>query len=179
MIATHNSGTGERSGGFMSWLSIPFSRCQNKTLWNQYNFGARLFDLRVRKIKGEWYFAHGLWRSKRTVKAALESLSLLAIACGEKANIIVTYEGMCKDKVEFIKYINNLVSIYPGLALAEINVKKPKWQCLKRYKCFPFKQCFAVIKGWKCLLPIPWIWHKIRKIERTQSSTVYNMIDFL
>ena len=66
-IATHNSGTGESGGGVISFFGSPFSKCQSKTLVEQYNAGVRLFDLRVRKHKGKWVFAHGLWTSKDSI----------------------------------------------------------------------------------------------------------------
>ena len=50
-IATHNSGTGEKSGGWLSRLFFIFAKCQSKTLVEQYNAGVRLFDLRIRKNK--------------------------------------------------------------------------------------------------------------------------------
>ena len=55
MLATHNSGTGEKSGNLVSSLFSIFSKCQNKTIKEQYDAGVRLFDIRVRKNKkGEW-----------------------------------------------------------------------------------------------------------------------------
>lgn len=55
MIATHNSGTGERGGGLLSLLLTPFVRCQSKTLVEQYKSGTRLFDIRdgTQKNKAE------------------------------------------------------------------------------------------------------------------------------
>ena len=74
-IATHNSGTGESGGGIFSFLGSPFSKCQSKTIIEQYNYGVRLFDLRVRKYKDKWVFAHGLWHSKTSIFKVLNDLN--------------------------------------------------------------------------------------------------------
>lgn len=48
---------------------IPFARCQNKTIEEQWHDGARCFDLRIRFTKqGEPYFAHGLYECTHKVK---------------------------------------------------------------------------------------------------------------
>ena len=47
---------------------IPFARCQNKTIEEQWYDGARCFDLRIRFTKkGEPYFAHGLYECTHEV----------------------------------------------------------------------------------------------------------------
>lgn len=72
-IATHDSATGEKGKGFLSWLVTPFARTQRKNIKEQYEAGCRSFDIRVRKDKdGIFRCAHGLWMSK---KSATEILS--------------------------------------------------------------------------------------------------------
>ena len=53
-IATHDSATGEKGKGILSWLITPFAKTQSKTIKEQYESGCRMFDLRVRKKFGEW-----------------------------------------------------------------------------------------------------------------------------
>ena len=53
-IATHDSATGEKSKGFLSWIGTPFARTQRKTLREQYEAGCRMFDIRVKLVDGEW-----------------------------------------------------------------------------------------------------------------------------
>lgn len=64
MLATHNSGTGEKGYGWWSFLYAPFAKCHSKTLVEQFREGVRLFDIRVRKRGDKWVFAHGLWESE-------------------------------------------------------------------------------------------------------------------
>ena len=179
MLATHNSGTGEKSGNLVSSLFSIFSKCQNKTIKEQYDTGVRLFDIRVRKNKkGEWIFAHGLWESKEPAIYAINDLNLLSYQKQDKAYVMVTYEGICKNKDEFINEITNWGKQYSWVEFCEINVKMPKWTTLARYKKISFKQCFTVINGWKCLLPIPCLWKKLIKHEPAKKG-VFSMYDFI
>ena len=47
-IATHDSATGERGQGFLSWLVTPFAKTQSKTIKEQYEAGCRMFDIRIK-----------------------------------------------------------------------------------------------------------------------------------
>ena len=40
-IATHNSSTGEKGKGFLSFLVTPFAKTQSKTIKEQYDAGCR------------------------------------------------------------------------------------------------------------------------------------------
>ena len=51
-IATHDSATGEKGKGFLSFLVSPFAKTQSKSLQEQYDAGCRSFDIRVRE--DEW-----------------------------------------------------------------------------------------------------------------------------
>lgn len=69
IIGTHNSMTYLRPQKWYGWFMIPFARCQNKTIEEQWHDGARCFDLRIRFTKqGEPYFAHGLYECTHEVK---------------------------------------------------------------------------------------------------------------
>lgn len=60
-IGTHNSW----SFGKCQWWLRPFAfmgRCQNKTIQEQFEAGARLFDLRVRFANRGFYACHGIFR---------------------------------------------------------------------------------------------------------------------
>lgn len=184
-LATHNSATGERGGGLLSLLLTPFAKCQSKTLVEQYKSGTRLFDIRVHKHNGKWYYAHGLWRSRDTVYSALSQLNIEAFKTGEKSMLIVTYEGECDARKDFV---NEVLSweCYQYLEVVEINVKRPKWLTLTRYKSTPFVQCFRVLdwSSWHTLIPIPWLWAKLEDARwsvkaRRCKPTEYAMIDFV
>ena len=69
IIGTHNSMTYLRPHKWYGWFMIPFARCQRKTIEQQWNDGARCFDLRIRFTRqGEPYFAHGLYECTHEVK---------------------------------------------------------------------------------------------------------------
>ena len=69
IIGTHNSMTFLPPEHWYGWFMIPFARCQNKTIEEQWYDGARCFDLRIRFTKqGEPYFAHGLYECTHEVK---------------------------------------------------------------------------------------------------------------
>ena len=40
-IATHNSATGEKGSGIISWFGTPFAKTQSKTIAQQYEYGCR------------------------------------------------------------------------------------------------------------------------------------------
>ena len=62
IIGTHNSMTFLRPAKWYGWFMIPFARCQRKTIVQQWEAGARVFDLRVKFDRyGHSYFAHGLY----------------------------------------------------------------------------------------------------------------------
>lgn len=62
IIGTHNSMTFLRPAKWYGWFMIPFARCQKKTIIQQWEAGARVFDLRVKFDRyGNSHFAHGLY----------------------------------------------------------------------------------------------------------------------
>lgn len=68
IIGTHNSMTFLPPEHWYGWFMIPFARCQNKTIEEQWYDGARCFDLRIRFTKkGKPYFAHGLYECSHKV----------------------------------------------------------------------------------------------------------------
>jgi hypothetical protein len=174
-IATHNSGTGESGGGILSFLGSPFSKCQSKTIIEQYNYGVRLFDLRVRKYKDKWVFAHGLWHSKTSIFKVLNDLNNIS----KDSYILVTYEGKIDNS--FLDIVEEWFKIYSNLNLVEVAIKKPKWKVLKSYKRVPYKQHFKVLDGrsWHTYLPIPWLWKKLYYKEPKFNNTTYTMVDFI
>jgi hypothetical protein len=180
MLATHNSGTGEKGYGWWSFLYAPFAKCQSKTLVEQFREGVRLFDIRVRKRGDKWVFAHGLWESEDAVGYALSDLNLVAFKTGAKAMLMVTYEGECKDKVGFMAEVSSL-DCYSWLEIVDVSVKKPKWRTLARYNDVSYNQCFRVLdfSTWHTLVTIPWIWAKVKSMTKKPSHNVFNMYDFI
>jgi hypothetical protein len=66
--ATHNSLSGEKPANLKTKLLASTSRCQSKTVAQQYEAGCRLFDIRLRKKGNEYIGAHGFAEYKYTLK---------------------------------------------------------------------------------------------------------------
>ena len=176
-IGTHNSGTGEKGSGLLSWLATPFSKCQSKTLIEQYKTGCRYFDIRIKEYKGKLYLAHGLWRSEKTVHQALRDLFRVV---DDKVYLMITYEGRrYSDKLlelqEWIKWD------YPCAVVTSLNIKKPVWKCIKVLEDIPVVQYFKCLDGstWHTYLPIPWLWKKIYYNKPKFNMEAYRLVDFL
>ena len=58
-LGTHNSMTYMKPRTTQMLAMWPFAKCQSMTYTEQYDFGVRFFDLRIRFIDGKPYFAHG------------------------------------------------------------------------------------------------------------------------
>ena len=168
-IGTHNSGTGERPGNLLSWLGWPFARCQGKTLREQYEAGARYFDLRAAWRDGEWRCAHGLWTSRRTLADILTEINGFAEPC----KVILTYEGG-DDEPNFIAFraeVEDILRDYLYIQFQYFAVKWPKWRIWKRVgKNYPV-QGFVPIEGWRRLLPVPWVWYFVRSLRYRRVAT--------
>lgn len=128
-IGTHNSATGEKGKGFLSWIGSIFAKCQSKTIKEQYEAGSRFFDIRVKKYKdGLWHCAHGLWMSSKPVTKILEEIN----GFPEKSNVIITFEGNRNDSnfSAFLSRVNAWKWKYPNINWVYAAVKKPKWEIL-------------------------------------------------
>ena len=187
-IGTHNSATGESGKGLLSWLGTPFSKCQRKTIREQYEAGARYFDLRAAWRDGEWRCAHGLWTSRRTLADILTEIN----GYDEPCKVILTYEGG-EDEPNFIAFkaeVEDIVRDYLYIQFQYFAVKLPKWRIWKKVgKNYPV-QGFVPIEGWRRLLPVPWIWHFILSLRYrrcatfgagapTEETKKYVLVDFL
>lgn len=176
-IGTHNSATGEKGKGWLSWLVTPFAKCQSKTIREQYSAGCRMFDIRVRWVDGYFRCAHGLWTSERFAYGILQELNTLG-----KCIVILTYEGSLNSYQEknFIESVMLMKDAFPNITWREVCIKKG-WKCImfsdtkeKNTKDFATKD-----KNWMfCLLPIPWLWKKFsRKVEFDEN--IFKLVDFL
>lgn len=169
-IGTHNSGTGERPGNLLSWLGWPFARCQGKTLREQYDAGARMFDLRVKLYNHDWYLAHGAWHSRRTLLGALLEINDYPEVC----RVILTYEGSRHDAAfaRFCEMTDGIEHAFSTLRFVYIAVKRPKWAFVRVIdkRSYPV-QGFVPITGWRRLLPVPWVWYFVRSLRYWRFAT--------
>lgn len=176
-IGTHNSATGEKGKGWLSWLVTPFAKCQNKTIRDQYNAGCRMFDIRVKRVDGHFRCAHGLWTSERFAYDILDEIDKL----GDNI-VILTYEGglSVHEEADFKEYAQLLKTNFPHIIWREVCVKKD-WKCIipsetkeKNTKDFATKDKNRLF----CLLPIPWLW-KLFSANTEFDGKVFRMVDFL
>lgn len=173
-IATHNSVTGERAHGILSWLGTPFSRCQSKTIEEQYMAGCRYFDIRVKYTERGWVCAHGLWQSTRDLLDILSQINNYG-----DCYAMLTYEG--EAPASFLDVVDTWVRTYNRITYTNINTKKPIWKCLKTYHNIPLKSAFKNLDGssWHTYIPIPWLWKKIYYNKPTFNDEYFQMVDFL
>lgn len=186
-IATHNSATGEKGKGVISWLVTPFARTQSKTIAEQYAAGCRSFDIRIKKVKGEWHCAHGLWISKRTLFSIIEEINNF----DDRSDVCITYEGRIDNNDEIISLFNFLRGIYKNINWGELSVKygkeatgvKVKYDTV--VKAQPEyrwgKQGFLPLDGssWHTYIPIPWLWDRLYKRPHVFNEDVFTFVDFL
>lgn len=183
MIATHNSVTGERGYGFLSWLVAPFSKCQDKTLEEQYKSGCRYFDIRYRwsKKRGRYVCAHGLWESKKHLFDIIEELDNIAQAHDDEVYAMLTYEGDCPlyeaqrvtHEVKARLVTNTFVKITYSY------IKKPYWRLVEVIYPIAHVNKYKVLDGssWHTYLPIPWLWAKLYPPKLNPDT--FNFVDFL
>lgn len=176
-IGTHNSATGEKGKGWLSWLVTPFAKCQSKSIREQYEAGCRMFDIRVKWVEGRLHCAHGLWTSERLAYSILDEIDRMG-----NCIVILTYEGSLNSYQEknFIESVRLMKATFPNITWREVCVKKG-WKCImfretkeKNTKDFATKD-----KNWIfCLLPIPWLWKKFSKKVEFDENT-FKLVDFL
>ena len=185
-IATHDSATGEKGKGLLSIIGTPFARTQSKTIKEQYEAGCRMFDIRVKLIKGEWRCAHGLWQSKRSAYNILKEIDSFEDRC----YVTITYEGSSKNREEFITFVCKIRKAFPNIKFGNIAIKygkgshlfKVKYDYLYRTSNWP--RCvskFISLGGntWHILLPIPWLWKKVYNDKPEFNDVYFTYVDFL
>lgn len=189
-IATHDSATGEKGRGFLSFLVSPFAKTQSKTIQEQYDAGCRSFDIRVRKDKeGIYRCAHGLWMSRRS---ATEILSLIN-SFPEPCQVCVTYEGCIDD----FAYYDLFEHYCEWCKNNFFNITFGKF-CIKYDKRNSVKVSYDVVipedknyeggiqgflpldgKSWHTYLPIPWLWDRLYHRPHTFNADKFTFVDFL
>lgn len=186
-IATHDSATGERGHGILSWLVTPFARTQSKTIKEQYEAGCRMFDIRIRLVGDEWKCAHGCWHTERTAKDILTEINNFT----KKCYVTLTYEGNADKILEFTIYVNQIQSELQNIHWGGIAIKYGKNANLFNVKFdyikpFPTdwpsnERAFLPLDGssWHILIPIPWLWKKIYHNKVEFNNKVYKYVDFL
>lgn len=179
-LAAHNAGTGEEPKNIFAKLGKLICKCQDKTLIELAKAGVKLFDLRVRYVKDNYYIAHGLGVYNKTLVGAI--MDIWGGSRPNSAVIMVTYEGNTPPKTfeEDIKgaldVVNNQVGLY------QIAIKLPQWNVIyHNSKPLPdgYKTNYVKVVGCKALFPFPKFWDKRidKSILRCDNNLV--MEDFI
>ena len=186
-IATHDSATGERGKGFLSWLVIPFAKTQSKTIKQQYDAGCRMFDIRVKLIDNEWHCAYGIWHTKRNVEDILNEINNFSDTC----YVTVTYEGNSDNLFEYTIFIDRIQKKFNNIIWGGIGIKYRKDAHLLNVKfdyIQPYPSDWPVTRrgfipldgsSWHILLPLPWLWKKIYYNKPVFFNNIYTFVDFL
>lgn len=182
LIATHNSVTGESGNGLLSWMVALFSKCQSKTLKEQYDAGCRYFDIRVFKDwDGSWRCGHGLWTAWKTMSEVWTEIRSDYPDAYFSITIEKGGEAMYKEfKEDFpfsIKYDGE-----DRKRLTYIAVKHPQWKVVEEFARNPFvKPEYMILDGstWHTYLPIPWLWKKVYYNKPEFNCGLFKMVDFL
>lgn len=174
-IATHNSVTGERGRGLLSLLVAPFSKCQSKTLKEQYDAGCRYFDVRYKYStkRGGYVCAHGLWESERSLGMVLLELN----GFGD-CYVMMTCES--GEPLEDMT-VDYLIEAFTKIKFTSFNVKRPEWKVVKSVNPVPSVSKFKILdwSTWHTLLPIPWLWKKVYYDKPEFNEEIFTMVDFL
>lgn len=187
LIGTHDSATGEKGYGFLSWLLTPFARTQKKTIRQQYDAGCRYFDIRIKDTKRGWVCAHGPWHTKRSADDILNELNSMP----DSVQVELTYEGTTAGRKQFEEKIEQFESLYPhikwGIRAIKYSdkVKSPKvaYEIIKPSD----KGCIGGCRGylpldgrsWHTYIPIPWLWDKLYMRPHKFNDKVFTFVDFL
>lgn len=186
-IATHDSATGEKGKGMLSWLVTPFAKTQSKTIKEQYEADARMFDIRCKLVDGVWRCAHGLWQSQRTLEDIICELAQMDDRC----QVMLTYEGKAEHNDELLDLAMKMRQRFKHIIWGPVAVKYGKDSNGLKVKYDIIQDCqkgfeknvqgFKQLDGrsWHILLPIPWLWKKIYYNKPEFSEEYFTWVDFL
>lgn len=187
-IATHDSGTGEKSKNFIHALGKVFAQTQTKTIEEQWECGVRYFDLRVDK---DLTICHGLWKANKNLYDILNTLNYLSYFDKDNTTYYqITIERNYDDCTELINKLDAIQQSYSNIVCTKINRKYPVWKCIYSYVKLPCAVDYVSvptpqqylklsIKDWKRYIPIPRVLHKVYKRKHEFNNKMFTMVDFI
>lgn len=169
---SHNSATGHEIRGWLKFISPIvnlFSRCQDKTLQEQYEEGVRIFDIQVRYVDGKWLASHG---PVRYDIEPLDELRRIAQVDSTEVYVLLGLDRGCEPhEIErFYKLWADFDKLYPfKLVKVYIDNAKTLYESDSFFKDVHeryWSMAYAsgkIDKWWKIwkyvyLIPIPKIW---------------------
>ena len=182
IIGTHNSMTYLQPHKWYGWFMIPFARCQRKTIEQQWNDGARCFDLRIRFTRqGEPYFAHGLYECTHKVKFidVLVQLYRLSFRNNQRAFVRLILEDPDKQNhnvVYFKKFCEVLEIKYKAIPFFGGN-RKGDWAQIVEFDYKPELQQYvgsmmADARWYEKIMPFAYAWRRNKKNKQNPQGDI-------
>lgn len=195
LLGSHNSCTSYKLVGWQRWfapLINLFSRCQTKTLEQQFKEGIRLFDVQVNLKDGRWLASHGIaWYDVEPLKV----LNELSLRYNEKIYVFLGFDRHFFHPYKIDKF---------HTMRSEVEVSCPNLELKRIYLEAPYKFVYNDIafakelkevywttswaskktsgKWWKFFyyLPLPILWKKLfHKEWDSQGEGMNYMTDFV
>lgn len=196
ILGSHNSCTGYKLVGwqklFAPLLNL-FSKCQKKSLEQQFKEGVRLFDLQVNLKDGRWIASHGTtWYDIEPFGV----LNELSIRYNEKVYVYLGLDKHFFHPYEIDKFYNmrNQIELScPNLEIKRVYLEGPyrivyddhdfSSKLVAKYWSLTWAKEKAGGKWWKAYfyLPIPILWKKLYKEEwdKFKEDAEYYITDFV
>lgn len=173
-LGTHNSLTYLKPHGWLRWLNFT-AKCQNLTIEEQYEFGARYFDFRFKFTRKGVRAAHG----PIIYKANFDSI--FSFLNGKKDCIVnVVLEQKRKKDAEFINYVDWLIRRYPDIRFVGGERKYP-WENVLPLGNVSVKPCYECFAGECMKFPLPRKYAKRnnRRYWEEVNQEAYSIFDFI
>lgn len=136
ILGSHNSISYEKPKFFLARLFNRMAKCQNISLYNQYDMGVRCFDFRVRfNIFGKPYLCHGLTKYPGDIYKILDNFEYL----NPNLYIRIAWENIFGDRnyEYYMRFCEGLKERYKGFKF-QFCKKTPVWTKIENNFDKPF-----------------------------------------
>lgn len=178
-LGTHNSLTYLPPQWYFRWLNFT-SKCQNLTIEEQYDFGVRYFDFRIKFTrKGKVRAGHGIM----TYKADFDSIYNFLNKKGDcYINIVLENFPWQKDKKDslFVRYVKEIIQKYPQIRFVGGEKKRP-WTQLIPLGNTGVKACFEFYERDKKKFPRPRYYARKKNEQywKEVDTVAFSLFDFI
>ena len=186
-LGTHNSCTSYPVKGFWRKLIRWTAQCQSLSVQEQYDLGARYFDIRIRPGQGGITVWHGIVEFKVNIKEIFEYLN-------SKGDCIVrlVLENRKWERGERLEMMTGWLEAvhkvlqrdYPKIEWYTVGSKNP-WNLIYTNPNteIVINHNYKMILGWSVLIPWPKFWTKQMKKKQSLPSEggpfEYFVVDFI
>lgn len=177
MIGTHNS----LSFCKPQWWLRPFcwmAKCQSLTIKEQWDKGARYFDIRIKYTKDGVVSGHGIMTYNIDVAEQLAILNLFAKESRNVCYIRMVIENN-KD-VEYLKEFYKICSkVFVNLRFLGLVTKNPWVYIVENNYSIPEIHGYKMLKWYNFLCPKYWAYKYIEKNRKVNHNNKYFILDFI